>query len=152
MSDFMKDKVFVALSSVFFILFAVGLGVTFLNTPTSNILKAKNAVPSPLKSFAVIFPQVGIAGTPDSEKPPTRIKVSVFMRDINGNVLADRNVKLSSEPSVLTINPSDTLFTNNIGQAEFFITASEKGKVSLLITDVGSNTQLANVPSVEFVQ
>lgn len=148
----MKDKVFVALSSIFFIVFAVGIGVSFLNKPTSSILKAKNAVPSPLKSFAVVFPQIGVAGAEDAPKPPAKIKVSVFMRDVNGNVLADRNIRLTSTPSTLKITPADSLFTNNIGQAEFFITSSETGKVTLSVTDIVSNTQLANLPTVEFVQ
>lgn len=141
----MKDKKFLTLTSMFFLLFAAAMTTILFNKPTSQILRAKNSVPSPLKSFVIIFPQLGVAGT-------TKLKVSVFMRDVSGNVLADRSVKLTSNPSNLNITPSDTMNTDNIGQAQFFITSETAGKVTLAVTDVASNTSISSVPTVEFTQ
>ncbi len=123
-----------------------------LDKPTSQILRAKNVNPSPLKSFVVIFPQVGVAGVEGTEPLPTKIKVSVFIRDVNGSVLSGRSVRLSSAVTGINITPSDTQTTDNIGQAQFFITSAAAGKVQLSVVDVGSNTSIVNIPTVEFTE
>lgn len=148
----MKDKKFLALSSFFFLLFFAAISTVILERPMTQILRAKNASPSPLKSFVVAFPQVGVAGAENGLIPPTKIKVSVFVRDVNGSVLPGRSVKLSAGASNLNISPSDTQMTDNIGQAQFFITSAAAGKVQLTVTDVGSNTNIVNVPTVEFTE
>jgi len=145
----MKDKKFLALSSFFFLLFIVGMLVLTFDKPTSSILRAKNATPSPLKSFAIVFPQVGTAGEEGSAKPPTKIKVSVYIRDINGNALSSRSVKLSSNPST-SITPADTQTTNDFGMTQFFITSKTSAKVQLTATDVASNTSVSNIPTIDF--
>lgn len=147
-----KDKKFIALASFFFLLFTAAISTMILERPTSGILRAKNVSPSPLKSFAVIFPQVGVAGSENSENKPTKIKVSVFIRDVTGESLPGRSIKLSSNPQSLTFQPSDTVTTDNIGQAQFFITSSSAGKIQLIATDVASNTNISNIPTVEFTE
>lgn len=148
----MKDKKFLALSSFFFLLFVAAMSTVVLDKPTSQILRAKNVNPSPLKSFVVVFPQVGVAGIEGTETSPTKIKVSVFIRDVNGSVLPGRSVRLSSAVAGINITPSDIQITDNIGQAQFFITSSVAGKVQLTVIDVGSNTNIVNVPTVEFTE
>ncbi|MBI4991043.1 Ig-like domain-containing protein [Candidatus Gottesmanbacteria bacterium] len=148
----MKDKKFLALSSFFFLLFFAAISTVILNKPMTQILRAKNASPSPLKSFVIAFPQVGVAGAENGLTPPTKIKVSVFVRDVSGSVLPGRSIKLSAGASNLNISPSDTQLTDNIGQAQFFLTSSVAGKVQLTVTDVGSNTNIVNVPTVEFTE
>lgn len=138
----MKDKAFLSLSVLFFFIFFAGIAILTLEKPTSLLLRAKDENPSPLKSFAVAFPQVGPTGS--------QIKVSVYMRDINGGILAGRPVKLSSDNPTITITPADTQNTNNIGMAEFFLTGSTAGKIQLTAVDVKSNTAIVNIPSVEF--
>ena len=141
----MKDKTFIVLSATFFLLFAIATATLTLNNPLSQILRAKDVAPSPLKSFGVVFPQVGVSGA-------TKIKVSIYIRDVNGGLLPNRAVKLSSDSEVVSITPSDTQNTNSIGQAEFFITSSESGKVNINAIDVATNTNVVNIPSVEFTQ
>lgn len=141
----MKDKAFISLVGAFFILFVVAIGVIVMNNPTSNVLRAKSSTPSPLKSFVIVYPQVGIAGD-------TKIKVSVYLRDVNGNVMPDRSVKVTTNPTSATISPADTAFTNNIGMAEFSVSSSVAGKVALNVTDVANNMSIPNIPTLEFTQ
>jgi hypothetical protein len=148
----MKDKTFAALSGIFFLLFFIGIGAVTLNKPITTLLHAKNVNPSPLKSFGVVFPQVGKAGSETGTSKPTKIRVNVFIRDVSGAVLSNRSVKLSSDLPAVTITPSDTQMTNNIGSAEFFITAASPGKTLLTAVDTESNTVVKNIPSVEFTQ
>lgn len=148
----MKDKKFITLSALFFLIFIAGIGILIIEKPASNLLRAKNEAPSPLKSFAVVFPQVGVVTIPGSTNKGTQIKVSVYMRDVNGSVLADRTVKLSSSLPSVIISPSDTQVTNNIGQAQFTITSASSGKATLTATDVSSNTSVVNIPTAEFTQ
>jgi hypothetical protein len=141
-SKSMKDKAFLSLSVLFLLFFFAGIAVLTLEKPTSFLLRAKTENPSPLKSFAIAFPQVGAVGT--------KIKVSVYTRDVNGKVLSNRRVKLEAPNSNIAISPSNTVNTNDIGMAEFFITSTEAGTVQLSATDVNSNTVIVNIPSVEF--
>lgn len=123
-----------------------------MNKPTSQILRAKNSVPSPLKSFVIIFPQIGVAGNETSVNKPTKIKVSVFVRDVNGNSLAGKTIKLTANPAMVNITPSDTVISDNIGQAQFFISSESPGKIQLSVSDTVSNTNIENVPTIEFTQ
>lgn len=147
----MKDKKFAALSLLFFLLFFAGIVTVAIQKPTSQILRAKNVNPSPLKSFIIVFPQIGTAGNENSDKKPTQIKVSVYIRDESGSVLSGRSVQLTTSPAVTT-KPADTVSTDNIGMAQFFISSSQKGTVKLTATDVASNTTVANSPTVEFTE
>lgn len=147
----MKDKKFAALSLLFFLLFFAGIVTVAMQKPTSQILRAKNVNPSPLKSFIIVFPQIGTAGNENSDKKPTQIKVSVYIRDESGSVLSGRSVQLTTSPAVTT-KPADTVSTDNIGMAQFFISSSQKGTVKLTATDVASNTTVANSPTVEFTE
>ena len=133
----MKDKKFIALSLLFFLLFFAGIVTVAIQKPTSQILRAKNVNPSPLKSFIIVFPQIGTAGNENSDKKPTQIKVSVYLRDESGSVLSGRSVQLTSSPAVTT-KPADTVSTDNIGMAQFFISSSQKGTVKLTATDVSA--------------
>ncbi len=148
----MKDKKFLTLSILFFLLFIAAISTVMLEKPTSQILRAKNSVPSPLKSFVIVFPQVGVAQSQNGDNAGTKIKVSVYMRDVNGNVLPDRTVKLSSSLEGVNISPADQQITDNIGQAQFYLTSTGTGKAELTATDVVSNTKIVNVPTVEFTQ
>ena len=139
----MKDKTFVALSGLFFLVFVIGIGALTLNKPLSNILSAKNVAPSPLKSFGVVFPQTANLGSP--------AKVSIYIRGVDGSILANKTVKLSGVPAI-TIAPSDTSVTNEIGQAQFSVTVQTAGKVILKAVETSSNTEVINIPSIEFVQ
>lgn len=148
----MKDKTFVALSSLFFLIFFIGIASVTLNKPLSNILKAKDVAPSPLKSFGVVFPQIGVAGDINNPNSSTKVKVSVYIRGIDGSILPNRAVKLAADMPSISIIPSDTQMTNNIGQAEFFITSNQTGKAKLTATDVSSNISVVNIPTVEFTR
>lgn len=147
----MKDRKFVALASFFFLLFFAGIAVVALQKPTSQILRAKNVNPSPLKSFIIVYPQMGVAGQENSDKKPTQIKVSVFIRDEGGSVLTGRSVQLATSPTT-NIKPADTISTDNLGMAQFFISAASPGTVKLTATDIASNTTVSNSPTVEFTQ
>lgn len=147
----MKDKKFAALASIFFLLFFAGIALVALQKPTSQILRAKSSNPSPLKSFIIVFPQIGTAGDENTQKKPTQIKVSVFIRDESGSGLSGRNVQLSTSPSVV-IKPADTVSTNNLGMAQFFISSSQNGKVKITASDTATNTTLSNTPTVEFTK
>src|SRR3989338_8129832 len=83
----MKDKTFLILAGLFFLLFFGGIVTFALQKPSSTILRAKNTAPSPLKSFVVVFPQVSRIGE--------KVKVTVTMRDISGQILPNRSVRLS---------------------------------------------------------
>lgn len=148
----MKDKKFLALASFFFLLFFAAVATVALQQPTTQILRAKNATPSPLKSFVIVFPQVGVAASEDSGKTPAKIKVSVFIRDVSGNVLPQRSVKLSADLAAVTITPANTLTTDNLGMAQFFLTSSQAGTVKLQAVDVASNLSVVNIPTVEFTE
>ncbi len=106
---------------------------------------------SPLKSFIIVFPQIGTVGNVGTDKKPTQIKVSVFIRDEGGSVLSGRSVQLTTSPAVV-VKPADTVSTDNLGMAQFFISASEKGIVKLTATDISSNTTVANSPTVDFTE
>ena|SRR3990170_9094965 len=141
----MKDKKFLALSALFFLMFFAGTAIITLEQPTSQLLRARTENPSPLKSFAVAFPQVGVVNS-------TKIKVSVYIRDVSGTQLGNRSVKLSATGTGVTFDPSDTLTTNSIGEAQFFMQSSKPGKIQLTATDVESNMSIVNIPTVEFTQ
>lgn len=141
-----------ALTTLFFLLFFIGIGSVYFNKPLTTMLKAKDVAPSPLKSFGVVFPQVGAAGNASLGETVTKIKVSIYIRGVDGSILPGRAVKLSSDFSPLVIEPTDTQMTNNIGQAEFIIYSSRTGTVKLTATDVASNTNVVNIPTVDFVQ
>lgn len=147
----MKDRKFLALASFFFLLFFAGIATVALQKPTNQILRAKNVNPSPLKSFIIVFPQIGVAGDESSDKKPTQIKVSVFIRDESGDVLPGRSVQLAASPTSI-IKPADTVSTDKLGMAQFFITSKTAGTVKLTATDLGSNTVVSNNPTVKFTQ
>ncbi len=147
----MKDRRFVILSSLFFLVFIGVIAMVALQKPTSQILRAKNISPSPLKSFIIVFPQIGTAGNENSVKKPTQIKVSVYIRDESGSGLPERSVQLTASPTVTT-KPSNTVLTDNLGMAQFFISSLEKGIVKLTATDVESRITVANSPTVEFTE
>lgn len=123
-----------------------------MTKPTSQIIRAKNSAPSPLKSFVIIFPQIGVAGSDTSVNKPTKIKVSVFVRDVNGNSLSGKTIRLTANPSNVNITPSDTVTSDNIGQAQFFVASESPGKVQLTASDTVSNTKIENVPTIEFTE
>lgn len=137
----MKDKKFLFLAGLFFLIFLIGIGIVTLRGPTSSFLKAKNTLPSSEKSFAIIFPQVG-----------RKIKVTVTMRDADGNAIAGREVKVSASLPEAAIAPTDTQTTDEKGQSYYTITSDTPGKATLEIIDVGANIILTNVPSVEFTE
>lgn len=139
----MKDKKFLILSSAFFLLFIIGMLSLTLDKPTSQILRASNAVPSPLKSFVIVYPQT-------TQAREGKIKVTVYLRDASSNVLPNRNILLASSPNNIDITPSQTLNTDNLGMAQFMISSKNPGKVVILATDAASGTTISNTPSVEF--
>src|SRR3989344_1808668 len=140
----MKDKAFITLAVMFFLIFFMGVGIVAFNEPLSNMIRAKDEKPSADKSFGVVFPQVAKTGD--------KVKVSIYIRDVSGNVLANRSIKLAAVQGTVQVAPSDTLATNDIGQAEFSITTSNPGTVKLAASDLSSNTQVNNIPTIEFSQ
>lgn len=140
----MKDKTFLTLAGLFFLLFFGGIATIAIQSPSSTILRAKNTNPSALKSFVVIFPQVGSVGS--------KLKVTVSMRDVNGAVLPSRSISVSSSLPTLIVEPSNTQTTDDHGQAQFFISSPVAGTATLTVSDVGSNIAIVNIPSVEFTQ
>lgn len=147
----MKDKKFVALASFFFLLFFGGIAVVALQKPTIQVLRAKNGNPSALKSFIIVFPQIAKTGDENNTDKSTQVKVSVFIRDESGSVLPARSVKLTTSPTV-TIKPADSVTTDDLGNAQFFISSSTSGVVKISALDVASNTAISNTPTVEFAE
>lgn len=145
----MKDKKLVVLATIFFLLFIVGVAVVALQKPTTQVLRAKNSNPSALKSFIIAFPQIATAGDENSSEKNAKVKVSVFIRDESGDVLPARSVLLSTSPPV-TIKPAESVVTDNLGNAQFFISSSVPGIVKLTATETSSNTIVSNNPTVEF--
>lgn len=152
----MKDRTFITLSVLFFILFFLGIVLVSFGNPILNTIRAVNVTPSPLKSFAVVFPQIAniqdSGGTSTGDTHAKNIKVTVVIRDENGDFLANRLVKLTSDLSAVTIAPNDSQSTNNNGQAVFYLTSSVPGTVQLKAVDVNSDIQIANIPSVDFTR
>jgi hypothetical protein len=149
----MKDKAFLTLTGLFFVVLFAGIAVISLEKPTSNILRASNKNPSPQRSLIVVFPQVGTIGDDTSEKKPSKIKVVVTIRDIDGSILSNRTIKLSSSMPNVKITPADTQTTDiETNQATFYLSSAEAGTAKLKITDVASNLDLINVPTVEFTE
>lgn len=140
----MKDKKFIILSSIFFLLFFMSMVMVSFDRPISQILRARTSNPSSAKSFIVPFPQIATVGS--------KIKASVYIRGVNGETLPSRAIKLTTNSLSVTIIPSETQNTNDIGQAEFFITSDIPEKVQIQAVDVVSNTTIVNVPTVEFTQ
>lgn len=139
----MKDKKFLILSALFFFLFAAAM--ISLSLQPNRIFQARATVPSPSKSFVIAhYPPGGIV--PLNEK----IKVTVYMRDEDGNVLANRGVRLSSTLTGVTILPSDTITTNENGMAEFTLSSGTSGKAQISAVDHGSNTSLTTSPGIQF--
>lgn len=142
----MKDKKFLALSILFFLLFFVMIAIASVDQQSKGFFtKAKNSNLSPLKSFVIVFPQVGVVNS-------TKVKVTVYLRDTNGSSMANRSVKLASSQEGVNISPGDTQNTNDLGMAQFNITSSSPGQVQLTATDLNSNTPVANIPTVQFTQ
>jgi len=139
-----KDKKFWALSLGFFLLFLIAMGIVTLNQPISYLLRARNVTPSPSKSFVMVFPQVAPINT--------KVKVSVYIRDVNGVSLPNRRVKVSTDVSGVSFMPSDTQTTNEIGMAQFSMVSASNGRVKISAIDMESNTNIINTPSVEFTQ
>ena len=148
----MKDKTFVALSGIFFLLFVIGIGAVTLNKPISTMLRAKNVASSPLKSFGMIFPQIASVGDPAKGIKPADVKVSIYIRGVDGSILPNRSVKLAADPANVSIEPADVQVTNDIGQAQFTISSQVVGKVKLIARETTSNTEIINIPTVEFVK
>lgn len=141
----MKDKKFFALTSLFFLLFLAAMGIATLNQPIGRLLRARNITPSSNKSFVMVFPQT-------TRVQDGKIKVSVYIRDVNGASLPNRKVKVSSGTSTISFTPSDIQTTNEIGMAQFFMTSASIGRVEIAAVDIESNTSIINIPSVEFVK
>lgn len=141
----MKDKKFLILSALFFFLFAAAM--ISLSLQPNRIFQARATVPSPSKSFVIAhYPPGGIV--PLNEK----IKVTVYIRDEDGNVLANRGVRLSNTLTGVTILPSDTITTNQNGMAEFSLSSVTNGKAQISAVDQGSNTSLTTSPGIQFGQ
>jgi len=120
------------------------MGIVTLNQPISYLLRARNVTPSPSKSFVMVFPQVAPINT--------KVKVSVYIRDVNGVSLPNRRVKVSTDVSGVSFMPSDTQTTNEIGMAQFSMVSASNGRVKISAIDMESNTNIINTPSVEFTQ
>jgi hypothetical protein len=149
----MKDKTFTILLGLFFLLFFGGVIAVALGNPITGLFtQATDATPSSSKSFVVVFPQVGMASNAETGTLGTKIKVTVYLRDENGKLLSSRAVNISSDSNSVQFTPNDTQQTNNIGQAQFFMTSSFPGQVTLSIKDVKSNIPVANIPTVEFTK
>ncbi len=118
------------------------------------LIRAQNSRAHPLKSFAILFPQVVAVGKENDSNKTNEIKVTVTIRDANGLILPNRRVQLSSSLNSTIISPSDTQITNNNGQAIFYLSSSSPGTAKLTIVDLDSNplVEIANVPSAEFIQ
>lgn len=148
----MKDKAFLTLIGVFFVVLIAGFAIITIDQPTSSITNASTAKPHPLKSFVVAYPQVGVAGDENSTKKPTKLKVTVTLLDASNNIIPNRQVRLTADLGSVIITPSDTIATNATGQAQFFLTSTSPGKATLTATDILNNVAISQIPTVEFTQ
>lgn len=149
----MSDKKFVALSSIFFLLFIFGMGSLFVQEPLSNYLRATTTAVDQNKSIITAIPQV-CSSKPNaiSKCPNQKIKVAVYIRSENGDLLANKSVQLWTDPTGPNIQPSDIQITNKNGMAEFVLASETPLKVSLFAKEIASQKQLTQTLSVEFTQ
>ncbi|MBI4066830.1 Ig-like domain-containing protein [Candidatus Gottesmanbacteria bacterium] len=146
----MNDKKFIALSSIFFLMFIFGMGTLFVQEPISNYLRATTAQVSSEKSFITAIPQIGKTEGSISETKPAQIKVNVYIRTDSGDLLAQKTVKLSTDLTSVNISPSDTQDTNKDGKAEFILTSTTPGVAQLTAQELTSGKTISNSLSVEF--
>jgi len=138
----MNDKKFLALSSVFFLMFIFGMGTLILQDPLSTFIQANTATVSGDKSFLTAIPQVGAT--------TETIKVNVYIRDENGDLLPQKTVKLTTDLPAITIAPQDTQITDDNGKVEFTLTSATPGTAHLTAVETSSGTSVQNTVSVEF--
>lgn len=148
----MRDRIFIGLSGLFFLLFFALVGTVTLERPLTNILRARTVAPSPLKSFVAAFPQTTGIDHGETGEKPVPIKLSVYIRDVAGDSLPNREVKLVASLADVSVVPGETQTTNETGLAQFFLTSRRAGTVTLTVTDVQSNIAIVNVPTVEFTE
>lgn len=156
----MKDKIFTTLSGLFFLIFFVGVTAVALENPLrSGFIRAKNAVPHPIKSAVFIFPQIGKIGAEGNTKKPDKITISILLRDASANPIPNFETKLAAKltqeapPDVLTITPNETK-TNDNGIALFTVTSKKSGKAEFTVIDLKTNTpiDIQSIPTVEFIE
>lgn len=147
----MKDKTFISLSVLFFILFFLGIALVGFEKPLLNTIFALNENPDTGKCFGVIFPFSGTAGDENSPTRPTKIRVTVVIRDKNNKFLSNRPIRLVPDLSSVTVSPTDTQNTAN-GQAVFEISSSRAGTVHLKAIDLNSKAVIEKIPSAEFTE
>ena len=146
----MNDKKFIALSSIFFLMFIFGMGTLFVQNPLSNYLRATTSTVSSEKSFLTAIPQIGSPQGTTSSTKPEKIKVNVYIRTDSGDLLAKKTVKLSTDLSSVTISPSDTQETDKDGKVEYMLSSKSPGTAQLTAQELGSGTTIKNSLSIEF--
>lgn len=155
----MKDKKFIILSSIFFLLFIFSIGSLLIGNPLSNYIKAATVTVSASKSIITALPQAcsvsNNAPFPCAEK---KIKVDVYVRSEGGDLIPNRTVQLSTQNGIadkITISPSGNQITNTFGKAEFILSSDTIGKTDLIAKDItdpdsAKHIQIAQPLSIEF--
>ena len=138
----MNDKKFIILSSIFFLIFIFGMGFLIADRPVSQFLRAQNQTVSPTKSFFTAIPQVS--------NKSQEIKVDVFIRDEDGNVMPKQSVKISTDLSSVTYSPGETQATDDLGKASFILKSASPGTANIRVEETTSKTVLSQNLSVEF--
>ncbi len=123
-------------------MFIFGMGTLMLQNPISNLIQATTSTPSENKSFLTAIPQVGTIHQ--------TIKVTVYIRNDDGDLLPQKSVKLSTDLPGVTVSPQDTQVTDENGKAEFTLTSSSPGTAQLTAIETSSGITVKNTVSVEF--
>lgn len=156
----MKDKAFTTLSGLFFLLFFIGITAVALEQPLrSTFIRAKNAVPHPVKSAVFISPQIGKIGDEETPLKPQKITVSVFLRDAASQAISGTKVELAvrlapeAPTGAVTVSPGGSTTDEN-GLAKFILTAKKSGKARITVIDLEKNSpiDIQSIPTVEFIE
>lgn len=156
----MKDKTFSTLSGLFFLIFFVGVTAVALEQPLrSQFIRAKDAIPHPVKSAVFISPQIGKIGDEGTPVKPQKITVSVFLRDASSQAISGTKVELAVklEPeaptNAVTIAPGKSTTDEN-GLAKFTVTSKKSGKAQFTVMNLEKNTpvDIQSIPTVEFIE
>lgn len=130
-------------------MFIFGMGFLIADRPVSQFLRAQNQTVSPSKSFFTAIPQA--SSTEGSEKAETKeIKVDVFIRDENGNVIPNKTVKISTDLPQITYSPADTQTTDDLGKASFILKSPSPGTANITVSETTSGTTLSQKLSIQF--
>lgn len=118
------DKKLLGLLSIFFLAFTLFASLVIFNQPINQLTRAKEETDaSPDDTLIIAWPLT----IPADNK--TQSSITVFVRNLNGGRLANKNVSVSS--TLGTIKGGTVLSDKDTGKAEFQFTCDTPGLAEL---------------------